>query len=150
MSTSNPANLVIIVELKDPDDFETILKDIDEELCKVGELDSAMEAFKGSNTRDNLSAAFATQLTKSHASQDAPRASSPIENIRILSNLDPPIREKLFCFKEIWLSNIGCKEVVHSEWNSFGDFGYEGEILAKVDKCGKDLNWWNKNVFGNV
>lgn len=84
MSTSNPANLVIIVELKDPDDFETILKDIDEELCRVGELDSAMEAFKGSNTRDNLSAAFATQLTKSHASQDAPRASSPIENIRIL------------------------------------------------------------------
>ena len=74
MSTSNPANLVIIVELKD----------IDEELCRVGELDSAMEAFKGSNTRDNLSAAFATQLTKSHASQDAPRASSPIENIRIL------------------------------------------------------------------
>lgn len=33
---------------------------------------------------------------------------------------------------------------------SFGDFGYEGEILAKVNKCGKDLNWWNKNVFGNV
>lgn len=23
-------------------------------------------------------------------------------------------------------------------------------ILAKVDKCGKDLLWWNKNVFGNV
>ena len=68
----------------------------------------------------------------------------------VLSNLDPPIREKLFCFEEIWLSNIGCEEVVHSEWNSFGDFGYEGEILAKVDKCGKDLNWWNKNVFGNV
>ena len=24
------------------------------------------------------------------------------------------------------------------------------EILAKVEKCGKDLIWWNKNVFGNV
>lgn len=23
-------------------------------------------------------------------------------------------------------------------------------MLAKVDKCGKDLSWWNKNVFGNV
>ena len=24
------------------------------------------------------------------------------------------------------------------------------EILGKIDKCGKDLSWWNHNVFGNV
>lgn len=24
------------------------------------------------------------------------------------------------------------------------------EILAKVEKCGKDLIWWNMNVFGSV
>ena len=23
-------------------------------------------------------------------------------------------------------------------------------ILHRVEKCGKDLNWWNKNVFGNL
>ena len=45
--SSNLANLVIIVELKDPNDFETILKDIDEELCRVRELNSTTEAFKG-------------------------------------------------------------------------------------------------------
>ena len=22
--------------------------------------------------------------------------------------------------------------------------------MAKIDKCGKDLTWWNRNVFGNV
>lgn len=26
----------------------------------------------------------------------------------------------------------------------------ERQILAKVEKCGKDSLWWNKNVFGNV
>lgn len=46
--SSNPANLVIIKELKDLDDFEMVLKDIDEELCRVGEFNSATEAFKGS------------------------------------------------------------------------------------------------------
>lgn len=71
-------------ELKDPNDFETVLKDIDEELCRARELNSTTEAFKGPNTCDNLSAAFTTQLTKSHASQGAPRASSPIENKPIL------------------------------------------------------------------
>lgn len=64
----------------------------------------------------------------------------------VLSDLDPPIKKKLFYLVEIWLSNTGCEEVVHLAWNSFGDFGYEGEILTRVDKCGKDLNWWNKNV----
>ena len=50
----------------------------------------------------------------------------------------------------MWLSNTGCEEVVQAAWTSVGDFGSEGAILAKVDKCGKDLSVQNKNVFGNV
>ena len=68
----------------------------------------------------------------------------------MLSVLEPTIREKLFCFEEMWLSNLGCEEVVHSAWNNGDGTNLEGEILAKVDKFGKDLNWWSKNVFGNV
>jgi len=40
--------------------------------------------------------------------------------------------------------------VVQAAWTSVGDLGFDGTILAKVDKCGKDLGWWNKNVFGSV
>lgn len=25
-----------------------------------------------------------------------------------------------------------------------------GRIFGRVEKCGRDLSWWNKNVFGNV
>ena len=50
----------------------------------------------------------------------------------------------------MWLSNSGYEEVVHSACNSIDGVGVDGEILAKVDKWGKDLSWWDKNVFGNV
>lgn len=26
----------------------------------------------------------------------------------------------------------------------------DNAILKRVEKCGKDLSWWNLNVFGNV
>ena len=58
----------------------------------------------------------------------------------VFSGLDPHIQKKIFQFKEIWLSNTGCEEVVQAAWTSVGDFGSEGAILAKVDKCGKDLS----------
>ena len=40
----------------------------------------------------------------------------------------------------MWLSNTRCEEVVQAAWTSVGEFGSEGAILAKVDKCGKDLS----------
>ena len=57
-----------------------------------------------------------------------------------LLGLDPPVRKNVFRFKQMWLSNTGCEEVVHSAWNSIDGVGVDGEILAKVDKCGKDLS----------
>lgn len=56
----------------------------------------------------------------------------------------------MFCFEEMWLSYIGCEVIVYSSWNSTGSLERNLNILAKVDKCGNDLVWWNKNVFGNV
>ena len=67
-----------------------------------------------------------------------------------LSGLDPHVHKNVFHFKQMWLSNTVCEEVVHSAWNSIDGVEVDGEILAKVDKCGKDLSWWDKNVFGNV
>ena len=68
----------------------------------------------------------------------------------VLSDLDFPKTKKLFRFEEMWLLNRGCEEVVFSAWNSGGVLGSSGDELAKVEKCGKDLTWWDKNVFGNV
>ena len=50
----------------------------------------------------------------------------------------------------MWLSNPGCEEVVYSAWNSRSGVGIGGDILCKVEKCGKELGKWEKNVFGNV
>ena len=67
-----------------------------------------------------------------------------------LSGLIPPIWKKLFHFEQMWLSNPGCEEVVCSTWGSRSGVGTEGDILCRVEKCGKELGQWEKNVFGNV
>ena len=40
--------------------------------------------------------------------------------------------------------------MVVSAWGSGSMVGFEGDILRKVGKCGKELGQWEKNVFGNV
>ena len=50
----------------------------------------------------------------------------------------------------MWLSNSSCEEVVVSAWGSGSEISVEGDILRKVEKCGKELGQWKKNVFGNV
>jgi len=45
---SYPVHPVIIAEFKSPNDFEMGLKDIDEELCKEKERNSATEVFMDS------------------------------------------------------------------------------------------------------
>ena len=67
-----------------------------------------------------------------------------------LSGLIPPVRKKLFRFKQMWLSNSSCEDEVFSAWGSGSGHGDGGDILRKVERCGKDLGHWEKNVFGNV
>lgn len=42
------------------------------------------------------------------------------------------------------------EEVVQSAWNSMDDLDVGRAALAKVSRYGRDLMWWNKNIFGNV
>ena len=67
-----------------------------------------------------------------------------------LLGLNPPIQKKKFRFKQMWLSNSSYEEVVVLAWGSGSDVRLEGNILSKVEKCGKELGRWEKNVFGNV
>ena len=50
----------------------------------------------------------------------------------------------------MWLSNPSCEVVVQAAWYCFGGVEFEGDVLKKVEKCGRDFSWWNRNVFGNV
>ena len=67
-----------------------------------------------------------------------------------LSGLNQVPRKKKFKFKEMWLVDNRCAEIIEASWHSrlyqFGD----DAILKKVEKCGKELTWRNLNVFGNV
>lgn len=67
-----------------------------------------------------------------------------------MSGLDPPPTKKIFRFEEMWLSDERCTEIVEAIW-SHHDFGTnDSNILRRVESCGKELAWWNRNIFGNV
>ena len=66
------------------------------------------------------------------------------------SGIEIPSYKKPFRFEEMWLSDSGCGEVVETAWRSCVSLDPNKEILGKIEKCGKDLTWWNYNVFGNV
>ena len=67
-----------------------------------------------------------------------------------LSGLEPPPRKKCFRFKEMWLSDNHCGETVEASWCSSISEIDDSAIIKKVERCGKDLAWWNRNIFGNV
>ena len=58
--------------------------------------------------------------------------------------------KKTFRFEWMSLSNSRCGEVVEAAWCSCASRGLNSVIIGKIDKCGKDLTWWNQNVFGNI
>ena len=50
----------------------------------------------------------------------------------------------------MWLSDSWCGEIVEATWNSCAYTDSDRMVINKVNQCGKDLTWWNHNVFGNV
>ena len=39
---------------------------------------------------------------------------------------------------------------MEASWLKGGILGSSNDVLMKVDKCSKELTWWNKNCFENV
>ena len=66
------------------------------------------------------------------------------------TGIEIPSYKKPFRFEEMRLSDSRCGEVVEAAWRSCTTRDSDREILGKIDKCGKDLSWWNYNAFGNV
>ena len=67
-----------------------------------------------------------------------------------LSGLDQVPRKKNFRFEEMWLANNRCAETIEASWQSSLYQFSDNAVLKKVEKCGKELTWWDLNVFGNV
>ena len=40
--------------------------------------------------------------------------------------------------------------MVEASWSSYNQGFSDSDILKRVDKCGRDLEWWNYNIYGNV
>ena len=81
--------------------------------------------------------------TRVHNLRCDPSNHNPI--LIMFSGLDPPKRKKVFRFEEMWLLNLGCSKIVEAMWNRCETESMEG-ILSRVEKCGRDLSWWDKNV----
>lgn len=50
----------------------------------------------------------------------------------------------------MWLSDSRHGEIVEAAWNSCAYTDLDSMVINKVNQCGKDLTWWNHNVFDNV
>ena len=40
--------------------------------------------------------------------------------------------------------------MVEASWSSYFVGHRDSDILRRVEICGRDLAWWNHNIFGNV
>ena len=67
-----------------------------------------------------------------------------------LSDLDFQPKRKTFRFKEMWLANKGCGEMVEGVWKARYDEAENLKVIRKVENYGKELSSWSCNNFGNV
>lgn len=64
--------------------------------------------------------------------------------------LDLPQCKRPFRFEEMWLSNPSCEETIQATQYHTSSSDPSNEILKNIERCGPDLGWWNRNVFGSV
>ena len=66
-----------------------------------------------------------------------------------LSRFKPPSHKQPYKFEEMWLSDERCAKTVEASWSSSQHETSDSSILKRVEMCGKNLAWWNQNIFGN-
>ena len=66
-----------------------------------------------------------------------------------LSGFEPLSHKWPYKFEEMWLSDERCAEIMEASWSSSQYKTNDSSILKRVETCGKNLAWWNRNIFGN-
>ena len=54
------------------------------------------------------------------------------------ASMEPTRFQKPFCFEEMWLSNMGCTNIVEAVWSLQVSSDPFIRTVHKVDKCGKN------------
>ena len=67
-----------------------------------------------------------------------------------LSRFEPPPCKRPFKFEEMWLSDERCFETVETSRSLVHGGASDECFLKRVETYGKNLAWWNKNIFENV
>ena len=67
-----------------------------------------------------------------------------------MNGLDIPSFAKPFRFEEMWHFDRGCLDIVEAVWLSKENEDAHDHVIHKIDKCGKELQKWNRDCFGNV
>ena len=67
-----------------------------------------------------------------------------------MDGLDIPSFAKPFKFEEMWLFDRGCLDIIEAVWLSREDANAHDHVIRKIDQCGKELQKWNRDCFGNV
>ena len=68
----------------------------------------------------------------------------------VLDSLEVATATNPFRFKEMWLSDPSCSNVVEAIWPSSDNADLLVKIMRKIERCGKELKRWNWDHFGNV
>lgn len=68
----------------------------------------------------------------------------------VLDGMEVACFAKTFRFKEMWLSDRSCSDVVKAVWLSSEVTDLVIKVMSKIEKCGKELKRWNQVHFGNV
>ena len=62
----------------------------------------------------------------------------------------PKKSNKRWRFKQMWMEDVGCKEVVENAWAHNSQGIAISRLEGKVDRCHRNLKWWSKVALGNV
>lgn len=64
-------------------------------------------------------------------------------------NLEDCKGRKSFKFKDMWMKNPTCFEIIKSAWERGGRLSRQDHFNVKLKACRTDLSRWSKQVFGN-
>ena len=68
----------------------------------------------------------------------------------IPNGLEVACFSKPFLFEELWLSDLGCSNVVEVVLSSNDSIDLVIKVMKKLEKCGKELKRWDCDHFKNV
>lgn len=68
----------------------------------------------------------------------------------ILDYLEQPCMVKPFKFEEMWLTNLGCANIIEAAWSPRSIEDPSVGVMRKIERRSKELSRWNQVHFGNV